>query len=114
MHIKEVNDDLRTLFDLIYNNLITKPIQQLFMDTYLFDLYKDPEDITKLQPLGIPSALWCIIASHVEHNIIICFAQRLLPNNFSVGVKGGMDFIIKTMQLSIEKFITQPQEQQHP
>mmetsp|Transcript_12758 Transcript_12758/g.23514 ORF Transcript_12758/g.23514 Transcript_12758/m.23514 type:complete len:102 (+) Transcript_12758:70-375(+) len=36
MHIKEVNDDLRTLFDLIYNNLIPKPIQQLFTDTYTY------------------------------------------------------------------------------
>ena len=33
MHIKEVNDDLRTLFDLIYNNLIPEPIRQLFADT---------------------------------------------------------------------------------
>ena len=65
MHIKEVNDDLRTLFDLIYNNLIPKPIHQLFMDTYLFCLYKDPEDLTKLRFLDIPSALRRIIASHV-------------------------------------------------
>ena len=110
MHIKEVNDDLHTLFDLLYNNLIPKPIQQLFTDTYLFCLYKDPEVLTELRPLGIPSALRRIIASHIAQNTITYFEQRLLPINFVVGVEGGMDFIIKTMQLSIEKFITQPQE----
>ena len=47
MHMKEINDDLRTLFDLIYNNLIPEPIQQLFTDIYLFCLYKDTDDLTK-------------------------------------------------------------------
>ena len=42
MHIKEVNNDLHTIFDLIHNNLVPEPIQQLFTDTYLFCLYKDP------------------------------------------------------------------------
>ena len=33
-------------------------------------------------------------------------AQRLLPFNFCVRVKGGMDFIIRIMQLNVKKFIT--------
>ena len=33
-------------------------------------------------------------------------AQRLLPFNFCVRVKVGMDFIVKIMQLAVEKFIT--------
>ena len=70
MHITEVNNELHTLSDLIYNNLIPEPIQQLFTDTYLFFLYKDPEDLTKLWPQGIPSALRRIIASHVAQNTI--------------------------------------------
>ena len=37
--------------------------------------------------------------------------QRLVPFNSSVGLDRGMNFIIKTTQLSIETVITQPQEQ---
>ncbi|KAL7529537.1 hypothetical protein ACHAXR_009934, partial [Thalassiosira sp. AJA248-18] len=40
------------------------------------------------------------------------FAMTLLPFNYAVGVEGGMDFIIKSMQLSIEKFIQLPQQRQ--
>ena len=50
MHIKEVNDDLRTLFDLIYNNLVPKSIQQLFTDTYPFCLSKDRGHIHNTLP----------------------------------------------------------------
>ena len=113
MHMKEINNDLCTLFVLMYNNLIPEPIQQLLTDTYLFCSYKDPEDLTKLRLLGVPSALRRIIASHVIQHTISRFVHRLLPINAAVGVDGGMDFIIKTMQLSIEKFITQPQEYSH-
>jgi hypothetical protein len=37
-------------------------------------------------------------------------ALHLLPYNYAVGVPNGIDFIIKTMQLSIEKFIDKPQQ----
>ena len=38
------------------------------------------------------------------------FATHLLPHNYAVGVNGGMDFIIKAMQLSIEHSIITPQD----
>ena len=33
----------------------------------------------------------------------------MLPLNYAIGVDGGMDFIIKTVQLGIEKHISVPQ-----
>ena len=33
----------------------------------------------------------------------------MLPLNYAIGVDGGMDFIIKTVQLGIEKHISAPQ-----
>jgi hypothetical protein len=33
----------------------------------------------------------------------------ILPYNYAVGIDGGMDFIIKSMQLSIEHHIITPQ-----
>ena len=110
MHHPDINNDLRDLFDLVYNNCIPAAVRGFFTDTYLFCLYKDPEDLTKLRPLGIPSAMRRIIATHVTKESSIRFAQSLLPYNFAIGVNGGMNFIIKTMQLAMEKFITKPQE----
>ena len=114
MHETSVNTNLCTLFDLVYNNIVPKEIGQYFTDTYLFCLYKDPHNLTKLRPLRVPSALRRIVASHVAKTGVTRFAQHLLPFNFAVRVDGGMDFVIKTMQLSIEKFITQRQEQDPP
>ena len=43
MHLKTINDDLHTLFDLLYSNIIPKTTQHFFTDTYFFYLYKDPK-----------------------------------------------------------------------
>ena len=80
-------------------------------DSYLFCLYKDPEDLTKLCPIGIPSAIRQIITSHVADSTRQQFARRIPPYNYAVGVDGGMDFTIKSMQLSIEKYIQIPQQE---
>ena len=106
MHIQKINDDLQTIFNLIYSNKIPDKIPQLFTGTYLFLLYKDPNDLTELRPLGISTALRKIIASHMAKQSDTSFAQRLFPFNFCVRVKGGMDFIIRIMQLTVKKFIT--------
>ena len=66
LNIAEVNLGVRQLFDLIYNNLVPTELQCYFRDTYLFCLYKDPDDLTKLHPIGIPSAMHRIITSHVS------------------------------------------------
>ncbi len=55
--------------------------------------------------MGIPTAIRQIIATHVANQWKDKFALHLLPYNFPVGVPNGMDFIIKSMQLYIEKFI---------
>ena len=36
-------------------------------------------------------------------------AEHLLPYNFAVGVSGGCDVIIKTMQLGVDRYITEPE-----
>ena len=57
MHRPDINNDLRDLFNLIYNSIIPEAVRGFFTDTYLFYLYKDPEDRTKLYPLDIPSEM---------------------------------------------------------
>ena len=109
--IPSTNANIQELFNLIYQGKIPHAARHFFTDTYLFCLHKDERDNTKLRPIGIPTAIRRIIASHIAQQWKDKFALYLLPYNFAVGVPNGMDFIIKTMQMSIERFIDQPQQE---
>jgi len=52
--------------------------KHFFSDVYLFCLHKDPNDATKLRPLGIPTAMRRIIARHVAQHFKPKFAEYLL------------------------------------
>jgi len=76
-------------------------------------LEKDPGgDPNKLHPLGVPSAIWRIAAIAVLSEYSSVFAQHLLPYNFAVGVGGGCDVVIKTMQLGVDKYISEPEAEE--
>ncbi|KAL7525782.1 hypothetical protein ACHAXR_001162 [Thalassiosira sp. AJA248-18] len=62
LNIAEVNEDIRQVFNLVFNAMVPVSIHPYFTETYLFCLYKDPKDPTKLWPIGIPSA------SHATHD----------------------------------------------
>ena len=103
------NQHIQQLFNTIYQGQIPLRAQHFFTDTYLFCLPKDQNDKSKLCPIGIPSAIRHIIATHIAKQWRDKFALHLLPFNYAVGVPNGMNFIIKVMQLSLDKFIIQPQ-----
>ena len=88
-------------------------MEPYFTNTYLFCLPKDPHDLSRLRPLGVPTAIHRTITKHVAHSLRSKFASHLLPYNFAVGIKSGMDFIIKASQLSVEKHITLPMKAGH-
>ncbi|KAL7553912.1 hypothetical protein ACHAWF_017523, partial [Thalassiosira exigua] len=88
-----IDANLRRLFDFIYRGQVPQAVQHYFSDGYLFCLFKDPDNPAKLRPIQIPSR----------------FAMDLLPYNFAVGVKGGMNFVTKAFQLISEKYIEGPQ-----
>jgi hypothetical protein len=104
------NNNIQHIFNLVYQGHIPPRARHFFTDTYLFCIHKDEHDSRKLRPIGIPTAIRRIIASHVAQTWKNKFALHLLPYNFAVGIPNGMDFIIKSMQLSIERFIDQPQK----
>ena len=112
LNIAKVNEDVQQLFNLIYNSIVPVEIQCYFTDTCLFCLYKDPDDLTKLLPVGIPSAIRCIIASHIAIYNRQWVTMKIQPHNNTVGIDGGMDCIIKSMQHSIEKYIQPPQKKE--
>ena len=49
-----------------------------------------------------------ITASHIMTSYRQRFVIDMLPLNYAIGVDDGMDFIIKTVQLGIEKHISGP------
>jgi hypothetical protein len=108
-NLPEVPADLHYIFDQIYRNNIPDPIKHYFSDVYLFCLHKDPTDVTKLRPIGIPTAIRRAIARHIAQVFKAKFAEHLLPYNFAVGVPNGSDIIINTTHLAIEKYITNKQ-----
>ena len=106
----QVNKSIRILFGRIYNGQIDNRIIPFFTNTYLFCLYKDTSDPTKLRPIRVPTALRRIITNHLARTFRRRFASHLLPYNYAVGVDNGMDFVIKASQLAVEKYITKPQQ----
>jgi len=65
-------------------------------------LEKDPD--------GVPSAIRRIAAATVLSEYSSVIAENLLPFNFAVGVSGGCDVIVKTMQLGVDKYNTEPEQ----
>ena len=102
--------DLQFIFEKIYQNDIPPDITRYFTDVYLFCLHKDPSDPSKLRPLGIPTAIRRIIATHVARTLKQKFAYHLFPYNFAVGIEDGANFVVKAMQLAVEKYIDVPQQ----
>jgi hypothetical protein len=83
-------------------------IKRYFTDVYLFCLHKDPNDHSKLRPLGIPTAIWLFIATHVARSLKSKFASHLLTYNYAISIPNGMSFVVKAIQLVIKKFINAP------
>ncbi len=73
----------------------TRQRAALLTDTYLFCLHKDPKNASKLRPIGIPTAIWQIMATHIAQQWKDKFTLYLLPYNFAVGKPNGMDFCRK-------------------
>jgi len=114
--IPSIKPDLHYIFDLIYQNKLPQSIKRYFTDVYLFCLHKDPTDTTKLCPLGIPTTIRRLTASHAAHALKEKFASHLLPYNYAVGIPNGSNFVVKAMQLSIsiEKNHPNTPTNQHP
>ena len=101
---------LAGFFNKVINGDIPDGFQVFFRHTYLVALEKDPDDKTKLRPLGVPAAIRRIAAVLVLSEYSSQFAEHLLPFNFAVGVNGGIDVITKTIQLAIDKYIIEPEQ----
>jgi hypothetical protein len=95
--IQTIEPDLRFIFNLIYQNKLPDTIKCYFTHLYLFCLHKDANKPTKLRPLGIPTAICRLIASHLARTLRDKFSSHLLPFNYAVGIPDGSSFVVKAM-----------------
>lgn len=101
---------LANFFTLVANGDYPDSIKCIFRTTYLVALQKDPDDLRKLRPLGIPAAIRRITANAIANELKSDFAAYLLPYNYAVGIHGGIDFVSNTIRLGVEKYIKNPEE----
>ena len=99
-------DTLATIFNHLANGDPPPKVQEIFKSTYLVALHKDEADPTKLRPLGVPAAIRRITANAVASTTRSEFASFLLPFNYAVGVRGGINFIQTSIRLAVEKYIS--------
>ena len=97
---------LAKFFTHVANGDYPKEVKAVFRTTYLVALQKDPSDLKKLRPLGIPSAIRRIAANAIANEMKAEFASYNLPFNYAVGIHGGIDFITTTLRLGVEKYIS--------
>ncbi len=100
-----IEHDLRFIFAIIHQNKLPEQIKHYSTNVYLFCLHKDINDLTKLRPLGIQTAIRRLIASYDARTLRDKFTHHLLPYNLAVGVSDSSDVVVKAMQLAIEKII---------
>ena len=108
-HVSHRQKTLAAFFTLVANADVPPSIQSIFRSTYLVALQKDPNDLSKLRPLGVPSAIRRVTAVLLLHAYRADFASYLLPYNYAVGVNGGIDVITSTIRLGVERYIERPE-----
>lgn len=100
---------LAELFTHVVNGEVPPKVQNILRTTYLVALQKDPEDLSKLRPLGVPSAIRRVAAVLILLTYRSHFAKALLPFNYAIGINGGIDVITTTVRLGVDKYIRQPE-----
>ena len=95
---------LTRLIDIILARELPPEYEKFFTSSTLTALHKDIENNPlNLRPIGVGGVLRRFTSSLIAHNTQ--FADYLLPLQWGVGVKGGMDHIIHTAQILTEKYI---------
>ena len=95
----DANKAIRLLFKRLYNGQIDGCMRPYLTNTYLFCLYKDETDPTKLRPIGVPTAIRWIITNHIARTFCRKIVHHLLPYNFVVRIDNGMNFVSKLLSL---------------
>ena len=94
---------------LVVDNDVPPEIAPLLTPCHFLALHKDPDDLTKLRPIGIGTAWRRIVGSLIATIFADDFASLLLPfGQFGVAVSGGIDFMSHLATAQFDNFIAKP------
>jgi hypothetical protein len=65
-------------------------------------LHKDPTQPQKLRPIGIGSAIRRLLGRHITTALRPQIAAHLLPEQYGIGISGGLDFIVTHLLATLE------------
>ena len=91
---------------LLANNLVPDGAREAAVSVFFSALYKDYEkDKMAIRPLGIGTAYRRLVAAVMSRVYSKCAAEFLLPLNFGVGVKGGVDIAFHSIHAQCEQWV---------
>ena len=89
---------LVAFFSSIANAEVPNKVARILRTTYLVALQKDPSDLSKLRPLGVPAASRRITAVLILMTCWSQFAEHLLPFNYAICDNGEIGVITYTIR----------------
>jgi hypothetical protein len=102
---------LTRLLNFFIHNQVPDDIRSTFAAQYVIALHKDPQNLDKIRPIGIGTALrrLAAAASITLHGHTL--ASYLIPHGqLGIHVPGGLDFIVHSTQAQLNTYMTQ----EHP
>jgi hypothetical protein len=104
-------DAFCNLITLIAHNNIPPTVKPYLAAQYVVALHKDPQNLDKLRPIGIGTALRRITAAALMTQLGTTIAETLLPHGqLGIAISGGLDFICHSTQAQIEMFMPTPHQ----
>ena len=99
--------NLKKLFTFLLNNQIPSSIRPYFSSIHFFALHKDMNNLNKLRPIGIGTALRraaaTIALSLTSNDIEPLLTQQ---GQYGINTSGGVDFTAHLTQQHIDRYIT--------
>ena len=97
------------IIGLILANTVPPTIARLLRSNRFIAFHKDPNDPTKLRPIGIGTAYRRIVGALITTTFATDFATFLLPQGqVGIAVHGGIEFLIHSAQAQLDHYIQQP------
>jgi hypothetical protein len=103
-------DPFHELITVIAHNNIPANVKPFFAAQYVVALHKDPNNLDKIRPIGIGTALRRITAATLMTQYGPDFADILTPHGqLGISISGGLDFICHATQAQLSTFMPDPQ-----
>ena len=94
------------VLQLILANRIPPQAGPYFAANYFMALHKDPDDPTKLRPIGMGGALRRVAGKYAMEILKSRLASYLLPfGQFAIAIRGGLQFMVDSIRTQIHRYL---------